>query len=323
MSHAPPVAATVPEIFAGRRVERRSLEVLQVNLGRFCNLACTHCHVEAGPKRTEKVAAPVLERIADWIRTHRPPLVDLTGGAPELIPGFREIVEVAVSAGCRVMDRSNLTVFAEPGQEDLAAFLAGRRVHVVASLPCYLAENVDLQRGRGAYDHSIRGLRILNRHGYGIDSGLRLHLVYNPTGPGLPPQQEQLEQAYRKRLQEDWGIVFTGLWCLVNVPVTRFRRLLERGGELARYEQLLLDSFNPATIEGLMCRTTLSVDHEGRLFDCDFNLAEGLPLGGGPGRRYLWDVAPGDLPGLPVAMASHCLACTAGCGSSCTGAVAT
>jgi radical SAM/Cys-rich protein len=313
----PPLPARVPW---ERPVQREPLTTLQLNLGRFCNLACTHCHIEAGPKRTEMMSDAVRAKAIAWIRQHRPRIVDLTGGAPELIPGFRELVIAARAVGAEVIDRCNLTVLQEPGQEDLAMFLASQRVHVVASMPCYLAENVDKQRGKGTYDRSIQGLRQLNAVGYGVDRTLPLQLVYNPGGAGLPPPQEALEQDYRLRLQQDWGISFTGLWCLANVPITRFRRFLEQTGALERYEQRLRDAYNPDTLPGLMCRTTLSVDYAGRVYDCDFNLALDLPLADGP-VRFLWDIEPGMLPGLPIAMRPHCLACTAGCGSSCTGAV--
>lgn len=302
-------------------VDRRPFTTLQLNLGRYCNLACTHCHVEAGPKRSERISPQVLGRIIAWIRHWRPSVVDLTGGAPELIPGFRDLVAAGRSVGAEVIDRCNLAVLQETGQEDLATFLAANRVHVVASLPCYLAENVDKQRGKGTWDRSIQGLKQLNAVGYGLQDDLPLHLVYNPTGAGLPPPQEALEPDYRRRLHDDWGIAFTGLWCLANVPIKRFRRFLEQTGKLELYEQRLRDAYNPATLDGLMCRTTLSVDHEGRLYDCDFNLALDLPLGDGP-VRHLWEVEPDALAGTPVAMRPQCLACTAGCGSSCTGAVA-
>ena len=301
-------------------VRRTALTTLQLNLGRFCNLACTHCHVEAGPKRTEVISAEVLDRVIAWIRQHRPATVDLTGGAPELIPGFRTLVEVCTGLGLRVIDRCNLAVLQEPGQEDLAAFLARHGVHVVASMPCYLAENVDRQRGKGTYDRSIQGLRQLNAVGFGRADHLPLQLVYNPGGAGLPPPQEALEADYRTRLKQDWGIDFTGLWCLANVPIQRFRRFLAASGKLELYEERLRTAYNPQTLDGVMCRSTLSVDHEGRLYDCDFNLALDLPLADQP-QRYLWDVSPAELIDAPVAMRTHCLACTAGCGSSCTGAV--
>lgn len=302
-------------------LQRLPLGTLQLNLGRFCNLACTHCHVESGPKRTEMMSAATRERVLAWIARWRPTVLDLTGGAPELIPGFRELVLAGRAVGAEVIDRCNLAVLQEPGQEDLAGFLAANRVHVVASLPCYLAENVDKQRGKGTWDRSIQGLKQLNAVGYGLRPELPLHLVYNPTGAGLPPPQADLEPDYRRRLHDDWGIAFTGLWCLANVPIKRFRRFLEQTGKLELYEQRLRDAYNPATLDGVMCRSTLSVDHEGRLYDCDFNLALDLPLGGGP-VRHLWEIEPAGLDGAPIAMRPHCLACTAGCGSSCTGAVA-
>lgn len=303
-------------------VRRGVLQTLQLNIGRYCNLACTHCHVEAGPKRGEMMTAEVRQRVIAWIARHRPPVVDLTGGAPELIPGFRELVAAARWAGARVMDRCNLAVLDEPGQEDLAEFLAAQQVEVVASMPCYLVDNVDRQRGKGTYDRSIAGLRRLNAVGYGHDPALPLHLVYNPGGPSLPPRQAELERDYRERLASDWGIAFSDLWCLANVPITRFRRTLEAKGKLRDYEDLLARSYNPETLPGLMCRSTLSVDHLGRLYDCDFNLALDLPLADAPDHRYLWELDPRMLDGGAVAMRRHCLACTAGCGSSCTGAVA-
>ncbi|MBA3845947.1 MAG: arsenosugar biosynthesis radical SAM protein ArsS [Planctomycetes bacterium] len=302
-------------------VVRGSLTTLQVNLGSYCNLACTHCHVEAGPRRTEVMPPDVRGRVIDWIRRHRPPVVDLTGGAPELIQGFRELVVAAREAGSAVIDRSNLVVLQEPGQEDLADFLAAQRVTVVGSLPCYLAGNVDRQRGRGTYDGSIKGLQRLNAVGYGRSADLPLYLVYNPGGASLPPRQDELEPAYRTRLKADWDIDFTALWCLANVPITRFRRSLQATGQLDPYLDLLRRSYNPETVAGLMCRTTLSVAYDGRLFDCDFNQALGLPLADRH-IRHLWDVDPSELERAPIAMRAHCLACTAGCGSSCTGAVA-
>ncbi|MCA8971075.1 MAG: arsenosugar biosynthesis radical SAM protein ArsS [Planctomycetes bacterium] len=302
-------------------LRRSSLATLQLNLGRYCNLACTHCHVDASPGRREMMSVEVRERVIEWIRRYRPPTVDLTGGAPELIPGFREIVIAARDVGAVVLDRCNLVVLLEQGQEDLVDFLAEHRVQVVASLPCYLKDNVDRQRGRGVFDGSIEGLQRLNRVGYGRREELGLQLVYNPTGAGLPSDQRELEAAYRERLRDDWGIEFTGLWCLANVPIRRYRGYLERSGGLAPYEALLRDAFNPATLDHLMCRTTLSVDHEGRLFDCDFHLALDRPLGGHAPAPMLWDLDPRTLEGRPVPTGTHCLACTAGSGSSCSGAV--
>lgn len=302
-------------------VQRQAMTTLQLNLGRYCNLACVHCHIEAGPNRTEMISPTVLDQVCTWIETHRPEIVDLTGGAPELIPGFRRLVEVARGVGSRVLDRCNLAALLEDGQEDLAEFLAGNGVEVVASMPCYLQENVDKQRGRGTYDKSIQGLQRLNAVGYARQAHLPLNLVYNPGGPSLPPDQADLEPDYRRRLKADWDIDFTNLWCLANVPITRWRAYLERAGKLEAYEEKLVNAYNPATLDALMCRTTLSVNWDGQLFDCDFNLALGLPLGDRP-PRFLWDVTPDTVSRGPIAMRRHCLACTAGCGSSCTGAVA-
>lgn len=302
-------------------MRRQPLTTLQLNLGRLCNIACTHCHVESSPARTERMAPAVLERFVDWIRRHRPATVDLTGGAPELVPGFRELVVAARAVGSTVMDRCNLVVLGEPGQQDLAAFLASHQVVVVASMPCYLESNVDAQRGKGTYARSIAALQQLNSFGYGRRPELRLHLVYNPGGATLPPEQSALQASYKQHLRADWGIEFDELWCLANVPITRFRQQLVRSGELDQYEALLRTAYNPQTLDRLMCRTTLSVDHEGRLYDCDFHLALGLPFGGRDDGRRLWDVDPAATATTDVPMGSHCLACTAGAGSSCTGSL--
>lgn len=322
-----PPPATASDLRWATAIHRDQLQTLQLNLGRFCNLACTHCHIEAGPKRQEMISDEVRASAIEWIQTHRPAVVDLTGGAPELIPGFRDLVLAARAAGAQVIDRCNLAVLQEPGQEDLAEFLAEHQVQVVASLPCYLQDNVDRQRGKGTYDRSIQGLRQLNAVGYGVaGSDLPLYLVYNPGGASLPPNQADLEPSYRERLADDWGIQFTGLWCLANVAIKRFRKFLERRGELEAYEQKLVEAFNPTTLNGLMCRSTLSVDWTGRCYDCDFNLAIDLGLGdtdqAATSTTMLWDVTPDQLAGRAIATGRHCLACTAGCGSSCTGAVA-
>ena len=301
-------------------ITRSALLTLQINLGRYCNLTCVHCHVEAGPKQTEMLSAETRDRLIAWIELHRPQTIDLTGGAPEIIPGFRDLVIAARRVGATVIDRCNLAVLDEPGQEGLAEFLADHQVMVVASMPCYLKDNVDAQRGKGTYDRSITGLQRLNALGYGRDPRLPLNLVYNPGGIGLPPKESDLEPSYRERLKQDWDIEFTRLWCLANVPITRWRRHLERIGKLDAYETRLEQAYNPANLDGLMCRSTLSVDYQGRLFDCDFNQALGLNLSGGE-TRFLWDVIPADVSGTTIAMDRHCLACTAGCGSSCTGAV--
>ena len=320
-------------------LRRGALQSLQINVGRKCNQACRHCHVDAAPWRTEMIDETTARRIGAWIGRHRPAVVDLTGGAPELSEHFRYFVETARGSGARVIDRNNLTILLEPGFGDLPGFLAGHEVEIVASLPCYLPENVTKQRGAGVYERSIAALRILNAAGYG--TRLSLNLVYNPVGPVLPGPQAELEADYREALQRAHGIVFHQLYTITNQPIARFAEDLRRQGKWDEYRELLTDAFNPATVEGLMCRGTLSVDYTGRLFDCDFNQMLGLrprsaesPLGakkgsaaaghglGAPGRElFLWDVTPEDLEGREIATGEHCFACTAGCGSSCTGAL--
>lgn len=319
------VPGTVPRFAAslarhGYELRRTHLETLQINVGRRCNQACRHCHVEAAPWRTEMMDAGTYGRIAEWIRQHAPPVVDITGGAPELSEWFRPLVGVARGAGSRVIDRNNLTILTEDGYGDLPDFLARNRVEIVASLPCYSVENVRRQRGNGVFERSIEGLRRLNAVGYGIE--LPLHLVYNPVGPSLPGPQVELEADYREALRAGFGIEFTGLYTITNQPIARFAEDLRTQGRLAEYQQLLVDSFNPATLDGLMCRSTLSVGYRGELFDCDFNQMLGM-VAGGPSlaMRYLWDITPEALAGAGIATAEHCYACTAGAGSSCTGSL--
>jgi radical SAM/Cys-rich protein len=304
----------------GRELRRAEYRVLQLNLGKLCNQTCVHCHVGAGPARTELMSREVADRVLAWIHEHRPPVVDLTGGAPELCPEFRRIVAVARASGAHVMVRTNLTVFFEPGHEDLPEFLRDHGVETIASLPCYGPENVDFQRGEGTYDKSIRALRRLNELGYGREPELPLALVYNPVGPTLPPDQKSLEADYRRELRARHGIEFTRLICIANLPVLRFEAFLARTGALAGYRDLLFRSFNPATVEGLMCRYTINVGYQGDLFDCDFNQMLDLPVSGGS-RRFLWDIAPEELEGNRVATGPHCFGCTAGQGSSCGGAL--
>ncbi|MHB8416818.1 MAG: arsenosugar biosynthesis radical SAM (seleno)protein ArsS [Myxococcales bacterium] len=299
---------------------RAEVATLQINVGKRCNMACHHCHVEAGPKRTEIMARPTAERLLALLeRSPRVTAVDLTGGAPELNPSFRLLVEESRRLGREVIDRCNLTVLFEPGMEDLPEFLAAHEVHVVASLPCYLAENVERQRGRGAFDKSLEALRKLNALGYGRT--LELDLVYNPLGPSLPPPQAQLEASYREELGRRHGLIFTRLLTLTNMPIKRFAEALAREGRTEAYLGLLANHFNPATVPGLMCRSLVSVAWDGRLFDCDFNQMLELPLGAGA--RTIWDVdSLGPLAGAPVATARHCFGCTAGAGSSCAGSLA-
>ncbi|MCU7920185.1 MAG: arsenosugar biosynthesis radical SAM protein ArsS [Candidatus Thiodiazotropha sp. (ex Dulcina madagascariensis)] len=304
-------------------VDRGRLETLQVNLGFRCNLSCIHCHVNAGPKRKEAMSRETAEDVLTFLHRHRLKRLDLTGGAPELNPNFRFLVERARQAGVHVVDRSNLVILREAGQENLAGFLAEQRVEVVASLPCYLQENVDRQRGKGSYAGSIDALIELNRLGYGMpDSGLELNLVYNPLGPSLPPPQGPLEAEYRKQLLEHYGIHFNQLFTITNMPIQRFGSYLQSKGEFDNYLQLLRNAYQPANMENVMCRHLLSVDWRGYLYDCDFNQMLKIHLKTDdsfqPRLRDLFDV---DLQGLPIQVAEHCYGCTAGQGSSCGGAL--
>lgn len=313
-----------PAALAAHRLpplRREHVRTVQVNVGKLCNQACLHCHVEAGPKRTEQMSEEVAERIL-WLlaRTPGAETLDITGGAPELNAHFRRLVLFARGRGLRVIDRCNLTVLFEPGQQDLGRFLADNQVDITASLPCYTEGNVDRQRGRGAFEKSIRGLQQLNALGYGLHgSGLELNLVYNPLGPSLPPPQAQLEADYKRELWQSYSIEFNQLFTLTNMPIKRFAEALTRAGESERYAELLRESFNPATIAGLMCRDHISVGWDGELYDCDFNQMLELPLSA---RRTLWQIESfNDVLGS-VALAGHCFGCTAGAGSSCTGSLA-
>ena len=311
-------------------LNRGPLTTLQVNLGYRCNQACSHCHVAAGPLRTESLAEPDLALIPKVLQARALGCLDLTGGAPELHPGFRWLVRQARALGVEVIDRCNLTILSEPGQEDLAAFLASNGVTVVASLPCYLAENVDRQRGIGVFARSIAGLQQLNQLGYGRPgSGLELNLVFNPQGDRLPPPQAELENDYRRELLEHYGIRFNHLWALANMPIQRLADELHRQGRLESYLERLRQEHQPANLAQVMCRQLISVDWRGELFDCDFNQQLGLPLLSEDEqpdrtegrRRHLADLLHWDPRGAPVHTASHCFGCTAGAGSSCGGAL--
>ena len=299
-------------------LRRDTLEVLQLNLGRKCNQACRHCHVDAAPWRTEMMEGATAERIADWIREHRPQVVDITGGAPELSEYFRFFVTVARECGCRVIDRNNLTIIEEKGFEDLPEFLAAYEVEVIASLPCYTPGNVNQQRGNGVFEKSIRGLKRLNGLGYGRDR--ILNLVYNPLGPKLPGPQAGLQADYKEALAREFGISFNSLLTITNQPIARFAEDLRERGELEAYMELLVNNFNPETIPGLMCRNTLSIGYRGEVYDCDFNQMLGLQLGNGR-PLFLWDINPESLAEGKILTGDHCLACTAGSGSSCGGAL--
>ena len=306
---------------------REETRTLQINVGKFCNQACHHCHVDAGPKRTEIMTRGVAERIMVMLaRSPTVEMVDITGGAPELNPSFRWLVAEAREQGRHVIDRSNLTVFFQPGMEDLPGFLAEHQVEIVASLPCYTAENVDKQRGRGVFEKSIRALQILNRLGYGLpESPLALNLVYNPLGPSLPPPQDQLESDYKRRLRDDFGIEFHHLYALTNLPIKRFADFLRLNGQHAAYMGLLVNHFNPRTVQNLMCRSLVSVGWDGKLYDCDFNQMIELSMSPVPGTLGLtiWKLDSfSNLSGRRIRTGSHCFGCTAGAGSSCGGTLA-
>ena len=293
------------------------LSTLQVNVGLMCNQACRHCHLACSPQRTEIMPWPVMEAVVEAADACRPERVDLTGGAPELNPDFRQFVVALRDAGHEVQVRTNLTVLLEPGQEDTAQFLAEHSVALVGSMPCYLEENVDTARGQGAYRRSVESMKRLNALGYGTDGGLQLDLVYNPAGPFLPPGSAGLEADYKRELAEHFGITFTRLIAITNMPIGRFRTELERQGEAESYMRLLRDSYNPGTLPGLMCRHQLSIGWDGTVYDCDFNLALGLSAVGKPVR-----IQDADLEMLverQIVTGEHCFGCTAGAGSSCGG----
>jgi radical SAM/Cys-rich protein len=304
-------------------VSRLKLETLQVNLGYKCNQSCVHCHVNAGPNRTETMTRETVGVVLDFLAASGVKTLDITGGAPELNPHFRELVTSTRRLGVHVMDRCNLTILNEPGQEDLAAFLAANAVEIVASLPCYLEDNVDRQRGKGVFTGSIVGLKRLNALGYGKSgSPLELSLVYNPQGPSLPPAQPALEDAYRSHLGANFGVEFTRLYTLANMPIQRFGSTLVSKGQFDSYMQLLRASHRDENLAAVMCRTLISVDWQGQVYDCDFNQMLGIPLVvAGKRRVRLADLIGRDLESNPVAVADHCYGCTAGQGSSCGGAL--
>lgn len=300
-------------------IQRQSLETLQVNLGYKCNQRCLHCHVNAGPHRTEMMDRDTLELIVPTIKARGIKTLDLTGGAPELHDDFRYLVAAARAADVHVIDRCNLTILFEPGQDGLAEFLAENHVEVVASLPCYSLENVDKQRGEGVFDKSIAALQKLNALGYGgVDSKLRLNLVYNPQGATLPPNQQTLESDFKRELRIHFGIEFNNLYALANMPIKRFGSTLISKGQFNGYLKLLKDNFIEENLDQVMCRSLLSVDWQGYLYDCDFNQQLDLSLGGGK-RQHLRDVLENDLEGTSICVAEHCFGCTAGQGSSCGG----
>ena len=305
------------------QIKRKKLETLQVNLGYLCNLSCIHCHVNAGPKRTELMDRETVDVVLAFLKLHAIQTLDLTGGSPEMNPNFKYLVTEARRLGVEVIDRCNPTILVEPGYEDVAVFLADNQVVVTASLPCYAEQNVDKQRGKGVYEESIRALKMLNDLGYGKPgSGLTLNLVYNPVGATLPPPQQALEQDYKQELMEQHGIEFNELFVITNMPISRFGGMLLARGEYYDYMSLLKDSYQPANLGTVMCRSLISIDWQGYVYDCDFNQMLDMPIiATDKSKRRLSDVLEEDMSGQTIAVADHCYGCTAGQGSSCGGAL--
>ena len=303
-------------------MRRARPEILQLNVGKICNLTCIHCHVNAGPGRREMMTRVTIDKILAWLEPTDIPIVDVTGGAPEMIPDFKYLIlELKKQHQPRhLIDRCNLTIFLAPGYEDLAEFLREHTVEIVASMPCYTPENVEEQRGEGVFDASISALQLLNQLGYGIDPQLPLHLVYNPVGIALPPDQSELKADYKRELKNSYGILFNDLYTITNLPIARFLSYLKQNAKYEEYMELLVESFNPRAVEGLMCRNTISVGWEGDVFDCDFNQMLNLPLADN-NRKFLWDIDIQSLENLPIQTRNHCYGCTAGAGSSCTGSI--
>jgi radical SAM/Cys-rich protein len=303
-------------------LRRGRLDTLQVNVGYRCNQSCVHCHVNAGPHRTEEMSGDVVDTVLAFLEHQRIARLDITGGAPELNPHFRRLVAAARARGVHVVDRCNLTILDFEGQDDLAAFLAGHAVEIIASMPCYLEDNVERQRGKGVFDGSIRSLQRLNALGYGrAGSGLVLNLVYNPQGPSLPPAQAELETDYRRELGQRYGIAFNRLYTLANMPIQRFGAILIAQGRFDEYLALLQHAHLDANLDGVMCRSLISVDWRGYVFDCDFNQMLDLPLAyDGYDRMHLSQLMDIDIMHNPIRVAGHCYGCTAGQGSSCGGA---
>ena len=311
---------------SGAKLKRDRTEILQLNVGRLCNLTCMHCHVGAGPRRKEIITRDTVDRILDWFEASDIPVLDLTGGTPEMIPDFQYLIERVrrFERPRHIMDRLNPTIFYEPGFDWVPEFLAENEIEIVASMPCYEPENVEAQRGKGVFDKSIAAFQKLNELGYGNGHPRKqLNLVYNPNGAKLPPPQDELEYDYKVALQNHFGIEFDHLFALANLPITRFASYLRRQNAYESYIIMLKEAFNPATVQGLMCRNTLNVSWKGEIYDCDFNQMMNLPL-----REkqedplYLWDIDLDTLYNMPIRTANHCFGCTAGTGSSCTGALA-
>jgi radical SAM/Cys-rich protein len=304
------------------RIHRGKVETLQINLGYLCNQACLHCHVNAGPTRKEQMTLDTIEEIVQLIDNVKPKMVDLTGGAPELNVHFKYLVTEITKRRISIIDRCNLTILSEPGQEDLTQFLSKHKVIVTASLPCYSEENVNSQRGDGVFDRSIDGLRQLNGAGYGKGNpDLQLHLVYNPIGASLPPPQKTLEKEYKQHLSENYSVSFDSLLTITNMPIKRFGSTLISRGEFGSYLHLLESSYQEKNLESVMCKTLLSIDWEGYVYDCDFNQMLGLPFGDTEKKTHVRDLKMAEIEGNPIAVRDHCFGCTAGNGSSCSGAM--
>jgi len=302
------------------KIKRDYLETLQINIGYKCNQACSHCHVDAGPSRTEMMSNDIIKLIPKVIKANNIKLLDITGGAPELHPKFKHLVKEVRSLDVEVMDRCNLTILTEPGYENLASFLASNRVQITASLPCYLQDNVDKQRGKGVFEKSISALKELNKYGYGIkDTGLIINLVYNPSAPQLPPSQKELEDQYRHELKERYDISFSNLFVLANMPINRYEKYLNIMGKLKEYNKLLKDNHNSKNLNSVMCKKTISVDWKGYLYDCDFNQQLGIKRESDINHLHDLLIPNISLNGHPIKIGNHCFGCTAGAGSSCGG----
>ncbi len=302
-------------------IRRNRLDTLQVNLGYLCNQQCLHCHVDASPRRTEIMERKTIGDVIEFLNKQTITTLDLTGGAPEMNPHFKDLVKTVRAMGVHVMDRCNLTVLEESEHEGLAEFLAANRIEIVASMPCYLEDNVNAQRGAGVFEKSIRGLRKLNALGYGSSDELVLNLVYNPQGPSLPPSQAELEPAYKKALLDNYGITFNQLYTLVNMPIKRFGSALLSKGEFESYMHTLKSSHKDENLESVMCKSLISVDWQGYVYDCDFNQMLGIGLGAGNGKTHIRDLMSNDINNGPIVVMDHCYGCTAGHGSSCGGAL--
>ncbi len=304
------------------KIQKNNIETLQVNLGYKCNQTCIHCHVNASPSRVEMMDKDTIYMVPKVLEAYGIKCLDITGGAPELHPDFKELVLLAKSLDVKVIDRCNLTILTEPGQQDLSNFLADNKVVVTASLPCYEGDNVDKQRGEGVFKRSIYALKLLNKLGYGLNnSELVLNLVYNPQGTKLPPSQKELELAYRNHLRDKYNIYFNNLFTITNMPIKRFADHLKKLGQFDEYIELLKSSHNINNLDSIMCKTLISVDWQGYIFDCDFNQQLGIGIAGNPLRLKDLISSKKDFFGTNIIVGDHCFGCTAGNGSSCTGSL--